>query len=1107
MSPAAVFGGTVDQALANRLLNDMGADPDQLPLMQHALMRMWLRASGRTTSAVRSHELKLDGARGDTSAGLATATGMELSVEDYKAVGTIREALSRHADAAFESLDEEGQRIAEKLFRCLSERTGKRRDTRRPTRLSEVAAVAGVTPEKVMEVVEVFRKPGRSFVTPPAGRALDETSVLDISHESLIRQWGRMSGWVEAEARSGDTYRRLEETARLWARHLAAPWRRPDLDLALTWKALERPTLEWSKRYGTDFDLAMEFLDESERQRRERMERRERARERELEQAKTLAEAEKRKADAEHQLAQEQATVIRRWRKFSIALGLTALAAVIGIALAMKLLTDIKARDRMLTESRLSNRALLTLDTDPTLAVLLAAEARHDLHSGEAADKAALHETTLLRVLSAFFNVEAPRNLHEGARSLAFSPVCEQHEWLAVVDRHGAAQVWAAGDTAELPLELGKALDVVFSPDCRWLASLEATGVVSLRPMSAPAGSVVHQLEAAADAQSLVYSDGGRWLAAVGAGGVDLWDLGSDEPLAVSRIPEGASQIAFGPDDNQLATALGGTVTLWSLDGPVRRIASMRHEIPVSALEFSPMAEPRWLATASGPTAYLWDVSARPGERAYELRGHRQVITDLEFSPNPLANDYWLATASLDRSIRLWHLRYLDDPDPARTPKVVPHPTGVTTLAFRPPDGRWIATGGEDSQARVWDITTLATSDAMALPHGESVSLLAFRADGTSLVTGSSSRPARLWRLDQPTALPVIAPFEGKISSLAFRADASSATPWLATASRYEIRLFDDLTDNREVGREEISRSRERGKFEQIEFSRDGAWLAARGENNVVTLHPVAGDSFGPAISLDGERPVIAVSPEGDWLATSRSDTAGGGDEIWLSSWQLDAGGRPVESKLLVAPDRVTQLAIGGSIGEAGPHWLAAAGLGRAAWLWDLSQSTPRPILIPQEERVASIAFSRDGRWLVTGDWDDAAHVWDLESASGAPRLHRRLPHRDAVRTALFSPDGLWLATGSGDHQARLWSVQDDFIELLSLAHRDAVVSLAFGPEGRWFATGSLDNLLRVIPLDRTQLHAAACRAAGENLSRQEWSEFLPGQEYHPTCDEFPAGN
>jgi hypothetical protein len=48
--PARVFGGTVDPTLVNRLLNDIGSDPNQLPLLQHCLMRMWTRVSARLTA-------------------------------------------------------------------------------------------------------------------------------------------------------------------------------------------------------------------------------------------------------------------------------------------------------------------------------------------------------------------------------------------------------------------------------------------------------------------------------------------------------------------------------------------------------------------------------------------------------------------------------------------------------------------------------------------------------------------------------------------------------------------------------------------------------------------------------------------------------------------------------------------------------------------------------------------------------------------------------------------------------------------------------------------------------------------------------------------------
>jgi energy-coupling factor transporter ATP-binding protein EcfA2 len=199
--PASVFGGTIEAALVNRLLNDMGLDPDQLPLMQHILMRMWTRK----VAAIA------EGREKDTQ-----EAGLTLTLADYAAIGGLSEALSWHADEAFAELDERHQRVAEVLFRCLSERSLERRDTRRPVPVSTVAAVAGVSWQQVAEVVEVFRRPDRSFLTPPSGMALHPETILDISHESLIRQWRRMTEWVDKEARSAEAYRRLEQTARLW---------------------------------------------------------------------------------------------------------------------------------------------------------------------------------------------------------------------------------------------------------------------------------------------------------------------------------------------------------------------------------------------------------------------------------------------------------------------------------------------------------------------------------------------------------------------------------------------------------------------------------------------------------------------------------------------------------------------------------------------------------------------------------------------------------------------------------------------------------------------------------------------------------------------------
>jgi energy-coupling factor transporter ATP-binding protein EcfA2 len=281
--PARVFGGTVEPLLVNRLLNDFGPDPDQLPLLQHALMRMWERAQSRARESSASPRLGL---------------------KDYEALGGLARALSDHADEVLRELSPKQQAIAEVMFRSLTERGMGKRDTRSPALLSDVAAVAGVAPDAVHPVVEAFRRPDRSFIVPAAGTPLAPNTLLDIGHESLIRQWRTLAEWVEREARSAALYQRLRVTAQLWRRDEEALLRNPGLERALEWEKQERPTEAWARRYGTpeEYRTALDFLRASEKAWNEEQEREREAAKREQEQKIALMtqEAEQQKLKAEN---------------------------------------------------------------------------------------------------------------------------------------------------------------------------------------------------------------------------------------------------------------------------------------------------------------------------------------------------------------------------------------------------------------------------------------------------------------------------------------------------------------------------------------------------------------------------------------------------------------------------------------------------------------------------------------------------------------------------------------------------------------------------------------------------------------------------------------
>lgn len=96
--PVAVGGGKIAPRLTQQLLNDVGDNPDQLPILQHALMRTW----ANWVDTRKPNEL--------------------MDLRHYNAIGTLREALSQHANEAYDSLSKREKEICEVMFKSLTER-------------------------------------------------------------------------------------------------------------------------------------------------------------------------------------------------------------------------------------------------------------------------------------------------------------------------------------------------------------------------------------------------------------------------------------------------------------------------------------------------------------------------------------------------------------------------------------------------------------------------------------------------------------------------------------------------------------------------------------------------------------------------------------------------------------------------------------------------------------------------------------------------------------------------------------------------------------------------------------------------------------------------
>lgn len=258
VGPAEVCNIEIEPALVNRLLNDLtnfapwdehdAGDQldrlmrraDQLPLLQYTLNRMWQRAHERSPG-----------------------TRVKLTVDDYEAIEGLSGALNAHANQIFDDLGKQRAQVAEWVFRALTAGSTLADAVRRPTRLDDLISACGGDEAGVHAVVDAFRAPGVNFLLPeldPHNPKLALDTYIDISHESLIRQWKKLSDWLGAEGRAAQQWRRLVD--RFGTGEML---RGRELANLIAWRSETKPNAAWAKRYGGDYPTVIAFLDKSQR--------------------------------------------------------------------------------------------------------------------------------------------------------------------------------------------------------------------------------------------------------------------------------------------------------------------------------------------------------------------------------------------------------------------------------------------------------------------------------------------------------------------------------------------------------------------------------------------------------------------------------------------------------------------------------------------------------------------------------------------------------------------------------------------------------------------------------------------------------------------------
>lgn len=522
---------------------------------------------------------------------------------------------------------------------------------------------------------------------------------------------------------------------------------------------------------------------------------------------------------------------------------------------------------------------------------------------------------------------------------------------------------------------------------------------------------------------ALAFSPDGRRVVSGGADQVlRLWDVGTGKELKAVQGHSGLIHaVAFSPDGRYVASGgMDRLVKIWNAAdlAPVKVLEG--HEGEIGSVAFCPSG--RQIASGSWDgTVRVWDALA--GTVTWKLTGHPDEVYVVAFSPD----GKWILSAGRDGAPRMWNADTGE-----RAAEFRGYSEAIYAAAFSP-DGQTIVSGGADGSLQAWDV---AKSELCGLLRGHTgaVRTVAFLDDGRHVLSAGEGKTLRLWDLSR--SADCLKGHDLAVTCVAVHPDGRHM---VSASDDRTLVLWDLDTGHRTpLGGLPID-------FKSLAFNSDGKSLRGVAANGAVFQCDGAGGPWLPPVGGGrGTLLAAALSPDSRFAAFSGGDRSISvrftetGDECLC----IGPGTQDVSCLAFSPDDRRIAAACNGTI-----------------LIWSTKSGREVCRTAELDDRILALAFSEDGRHILSGHDSGAVRLWNAETGALLAVL---AGHSGPVIAVAFSIDGRRLVSGGNDKTIKVWDAAMG-TELLTLrGHRDGVTCVAFSRDGRLLISGSRDKTIRL---------------------------------------------